>query len=373
MRGNLHLAIAISAVFLAGCGVDMPGTPDGNGRVYVSIVDTSGYISGEPGVPCYVDSAEVSIQSRTHQFATVQLTGPDGVVALDDLATGRYYLFARKDVYIENNKKVFAGGMEFYITGEETVEDTVIVGLIATSELMINEIYYTGATCTFYMYDQFVELYNSSSDTLYLDGIILTRHYPAAEPDQDEVDYVKALYAYQFPGTPVTGREYPILPGQFVAIASDAINHSLYCPTSIDLSVADWECFNPLGSDYDNLGVPNLVNINPSRTSDYLIALSHNAVVIATGEEYSYEEYGDHGSIRLIIPLYTVIDGVEYATSATSTKELTINVDAGFAGIGMTKYSGQSVERRELGLDTNDSTFDFVIIAPPTPGYSHVQ
>ena len=48
-------------------------------------------------------------------------------------------------------------------------------------------------------------------------------------------------------------------------------------------------------------------------------------------------------------------------------------VYAGFAGLGNSKYSGQSTERRELGLDTNDSTFDFELSARPTVGYSHVQ
>ena len=73
------------------------------------------------------------------------------------------------------------------------------------------------------------------------------------------------------------------------------------------------------------------------------------------------------------LPLYTVIDGVEYSSSSDKNKELTMRVDAGFAGIGCTKYSGQSTERREIGMDANHSTFDFILISPPTPGYSHVQ
>jgi len=249
----------------------------------------------------------------------------------------------------------------------------VNVNKITAKELMINEIFYCGSDrSSFYFYDQFVELYNSSDDTLYLDGIILTRQTQTYYPDQEEVDFVRAIYAFQFPGTPVTGKQYPIRPKQYVVIASDAVDHTLYCSKSIDLSGADWECFNPIGSDYDNPTVPNIVSIHPTSRMDYLINLSHNAAVISTGEEYSFWEY-EPGRFHVIIPIYTIIDGIEYASNSTLTKVLTQRVDAGFAGLGCTKYSGHSTERRELGLDTDNSSFDFLLITPPTPGYSHIE
>ncbi len=373
MRHLFHI-IVLALVALAGCGVEMPSKPDGEGMIYVTIADTSGIISGFPGVPCYLDSAEVSLKSRTHEFNATVTTDENGRAAFENLATGDYLLTARRDVLIENNKKVFSGRGDFTVLGETALEDTIYVDLVAASDLMINEIYYCGATCIYYVFDIFVELYNASPDTMYLDGIILTRQVQTADPDMETVDYVKAIYAYQFPGTPVTGREHPIAPGEFVVVAADAINHQeIGCQTGItvDLSNADWECFNPLGMDYDNVAVPNLVNINPSRTTDYLLNLVHNAVVIATGESYSFET-SDSGSLYMLIPIETVIDGVEYASSATATKQLTIRVDAGFAGVGITRYSATSAERRELGLDTNDSTFDFGICFPPSPGWSHV-
>jgi hypothetical protein len=95
-------------------------------------------------------------------------------------------------------------------------------------------------------------------------------------------------------------------------------------------------------------------------------------VVIATGKQYEYEEY-EPGKFHVRIPIETIIDGVEYAASASSVKELTSRVDAGLAGIGCTRYSGRSVERREPGLDTNNSTSDFLLTSPPTPGYSYFE
>jgi len=366
--------ILLAAAVLAACGVDKPTIPDGNGRVSFVVVDTSGlFPGGNAGVPLPLDSVEVRLKSRTHEFSDAAFTDPNGIAYFKNLVSGWYDVFARTELKIENNDKLFTGGFDFRLAGDEDMDSTVFVNLIPTSELMINEIFYCGSDySSFYFYGQFVELYNSADTTLYLDGIILTRQMQTYYPDQDDVDYVRALYAYQFPGTPVTGREYPIEPGQFVVIAADAIDHTQWCAKSIDLSHADWECFNPLGSDYDNPAVPNLLNIKPDHTTDYMINLSHNAVVICTGEEYELYEY-EPDKFQFLIPIRTVIDGIEYASSSTSTKELTARVDAGFAGLGNTKYSGQSAERKEVGLDTNDSSFDFELAYPPTPGYSHAK
>jgi hypothetical protein len=48
---------------------------------------------------------------------------------------------------------------------------------------------------------------------------------------------------------------------------------------------------------------------------------------------------------------------------------MTVRIDAGFAGVGIEKYGAKSTERREPGLDTNNSDFDFVVIPNATPGY----
>ncbi len=377
-RGRFYTMILVLmavtlAAFIGACAREMPVTPDGDGVVSVVVVDSSGIFPGTvAGVPSPLDSAEVSLKSRTHELNILAYTDAEGRVSFEGLVSGEYDIFARRVIYLENNKKVFTGGGDFELAGFESKDDTVMVNLITASDLMINEIFYTGSDySSYYFYGQFVELYNASQDTFYLDGMILTRQYQTYFPDQDEVDFVRALYAYQFPGTPTTGRDYPMLPGQFVVIASDAIDHTMWNAKSVDLSDADFECFNPIGSDYDNPHVPNLTRLRPTSGSDYLINLSHNAVVLATGEGLEFFEF-EPGRLHILIPLDELIDGVEYASSTTSTKELTRRVDAGFAGLGNTKYSGQSTERRELGLDTNDSSFDFILLPDPTPGWSAI-
>jgi hypothetical protein len=371
-------SIVLMAVILAaaGCGNDKPGVPDGESMLQVVVVDTTGTLPGAtPGIPTRVEGASVSLQARTHEYVTAgQAT--DGTTEFDGLPAGEYSIFARREIPFGAQKKVFTGFIDVDVSGPGLVSDTVFVATVTVNALMINEIYYAGGDYSkFYFYDQFVELYNSSQDTLYLDGTILTRNFPSDRETIEEIDHVRAIYAFQFPGEPVTGRTYPINPGQLVVVAADAIDHSLYA-NAVDLSGADWEFFNPLGSDYDVPGVPNVVSIHPESGTDYMINLSHNAVVFATGEEFNYESYvnsAGYERTRITLPLYTVIDGVEYATNSDAVKELTVRVDAGFAGLGCTKYSLQSTERRELGIDVNNSTFDFILIGPPTPGWSYLE
>jgi hypothetical protein len=183
----------------------------------------------------------------------------------------------------------------------------------------------------------------------------------------EQKDYTRATYAFQFPGTPVTGREYPIQSKQIMVVAADAVDHRPYCANSIDLSHADWEFFNALGNDYDNPAVPNVSSIT-DKTTDFLINLGHNGVVLATGEEWTIDADDD---VR--IPIKNVIDGVEYSSNPSAAKQMTVRIDAGYAGVGMLRYSGASTERRELGLDTNDSTFDFLNLVHPTPGFFHAH
>jgi len=368
VRWTIAVALLFALALGAGCAIDKPFDPDGRASLVIMVADTSGIVPGSVrGEPFFLDSTEVRIQARNQVYLASRVTSEEGMANFDYLDTGTYSVFARREMLIENNKKLFTGSFEISVNGTQTKADTVVVKLIAASQLMINEINYCGSCAsTFYFYDQYVELYNASTDTMYLDGMVVTRNLNVIDPLLETYDYVSATYAYQFPGTPLTGREHPIMPGQFVVIATDAVDHRPYCPSAQDLSHADWEMFNPLANDFDNVAVPNLVNIMENKTVDFLISLTKNAVVLANGSEYEMDADG-----HLRIPVKDVIDGVEYSSNPALTKELTRRVDAGFAGIGITRYSGYSTERREIGLDTNDSTFDFMNLNHPTPGRFH--
>jgi hypothetical protein len=363
---GICLVVGTLLAVFSGCGLDIPGMPDGRAALVVTVADTSGFLPGSvPGERFYVDSAEVRIESRTHIFTASRMTGSDGVVTFDDLDAGVYSVFATRVIKLGSAKKVFTATYKTEVRGEVTVTDTVDVKLVSASALMINEIYYAGSCASmFYMFDLFVELANASDDTLYLDGMLVIRANNEIGPEIETDDYVKGIFAFQFPGTPVTGREYPIYPKQLIVLASDATNHSAFCATSIDLRNADWEFFNALGHDFDNPAVPNLNNIIPGKGVDFLIGMTHNGVFLTTGDEFTFDSES-----KVLVPLKNVIDGVEYSVNGAAAKQITVRVDAGFTGVGLMRYSSASIERREFGLDTNDSTFDFRILPRSTPGY----
>ncbi|MGE5682605.1 MAG: hypothetical protein ACM34K_17190, partial [Bacillota bacterium] len=68
------------------------------------------------------------------------------------------------------------------------------------------------------------------------------------------------------------------------------------------------------------------------------------------------------------IDISTVIDGMEFKLSASSTKTLDKRVDRGSI-VGPSRYSGKSLQRREPGFDSNDTGLDWEILPHPTPGF----
>jgi hypothetical protein len=380
MSGRVAILALIMALLAGGCGKERPEEPDGSGIIAVTVMDTSGVFGGATGEQFPVDSASVSIQGRTTAYDAAGLTDESGTISFRELATGRYSVFVRREVKVGLGKKVLTGFGDIMVAGEGAFRKSIVVKSILVSDLMISEVFYAGScSSSFYFYDQYVEVYNAAADTLYLDNIIVTRQAQVKDPELETRSYVRAIYAFQLMGT---GKQYPIAPGEYAVIAADAVDHSRYCVNSPDLSLANpnlqhqpgepyklYETFNAIGNDYDVPGVPNFESIMPGRTTDFLINLSHNAIVIAEGGVYPIDVDN-----YMQIPIEKVIDGVEYASNPyVTTKEMTMRVDAGFAGVGIEKYGGQSTERREPGLDTNNSDFDFVVIPHPTPGYFHGQ
>lgn len=314
----------------------------------------------------------VKVQLRAVDYTLPTLSGftdDFGMVRFSDIPWAKYDLEIRSTVQIPFIDSAGVMHPDSFINimvvdtadlvesrGLSLLRDTIyVIAASALPGIKINEIYYCGPENNqFYFYDQFIELYNSSDETLYLDGLIVCRIYHMS---------TWVTYIFQFPGTPIVGREYPIHPGQFVVLAQDAIDHRKIIPKSIDLSHADWEFVNALDyGDWDNPAVPNLFNLKAGNNKDFMINLATNVILIGDGTDVNYVDG---------IDLATVIDCVEYSSLSEHIKDIEKVLDRGWAGVGMQRYSGTSVERITPGFDTNNSTVDFVNIKPPTPGYQH--
>jgi hypothetical protein len=113
----------------------------------------------------------------------------------------------------------------------------------------------------------FLELYNNSDTTIYLDGKLIgegliggTDHpltgCAATEWFRNNPDGISVRDMQQFPGT---GRDYPLGPGELVTVARQAIDHTEFASTLVDLSGADFELTHDLGA--QNPHVPNLIKV----------------------------------------------------------------------------------------------------------------
>ncbi|RMD94558.1 MAG: DUF4876 domain-containing protein [Calditrichaeota bacterium] len=366
--------------FFVGCLKNPPTAEDGKLQLQVVIVDKSGLVQVKPELGyAPLANARAMLESKDYFLKPNQpiryqaYSDSRGVVRFNDLPLGRYTLTVVKELPLSVSGQ---NPDTLRITGNKLIDliqtftmDTLKTNVAFKSSLVINEIYYCGPkNSSYYFYDQFIELYNNSDSTVYLDGVIIGQGKKSFKPDQDSVDYVQVIKIFQFPGQPRRGRQYPLAPHEYLVIAQDAIDHSQFVATALDLSTADWEFYDPYGFEVDN-PAPNIVNALPDNPGDFLISLWHDFIILADGSAFFPGEVVDENIQYYHIPLNTVIDGVEYSSNGNSIKLLTSRIDGGFAGVGLSRYSGKSVQRRLPGFDTNNSSLDFIILNHPTPGY----
>ncbi len=116
---------------------------------------------------------------------------------------------------------------------------------------------------------EYIELFNNSDATVWLDGMILGfgwyfwRDYGGwpctlSEPFRTDPDGIWARSAARFPGS---GHDYPVAPGATALIAKSAIDHTSVHWSLSDLSEADFEL--PIGGGAGNPDVPDLVQLGP--------------------------------------------------------------------------------------------------------------
>ena len=373
----------IISFLMISCVEKMPTQKDGIFTYRALNIDTLGIFAYDSSLGYTpFKNRNITIESQSYfkslgnPMKEYLTTDHEGRVSSQNLANSKYNFYSdpvdtvrfNHDTNEWDSVKVIVSE-EIDITSDSS-QEFINYTKVVLPNLVINEIFYCGSDRpSFYFYDQFVEIYNAAKKTKYLDGLIIGRARQSIHPDMETNDFVQAVYLFQFPGTPLTGRLYPIESGETIVVAGDALDHSQYINKALDLSHAGWEFYNPYAGEVDN-PAENVTNILPDRTVDFLINLSHNAIILADGSDWYYgESYANSDRKYLHIPISTVIDAVEYSSNSESNKELTRRLDAGFAGVGMSKYSGKSVERRIPGFDTNNSRLDFIILDDPTPGY----
>lgn len=370
--------IFLLTIFLVVKCTDNVSAP-GSMRVdyYVTVKDTSGLTAAITGSEI-VSGAQVFASSVSYQNSTRQETDELGQAVLEKILPDIYNFsvtrrYSEEEVFQatgQSIERVLNGQVQnIQITDEDSME--IFINPVSLGKLVFSEIYYNGSPANpipYYFHDQFTELYNNSTDTIYLDSLIIAD----VEYGFAEEDVIHAVHAYMFPGT---GKDYPLAPGEFKIVAQDAINHADINTGSIDLSNADFEYF--VGDKGDvNADATNMIRIHHKYGNDFLYSVMNNAVVILKVNDpyqYGYDDFE-----RILLPKSAIFDAVEYRDNLSEMdfKRLDPSLDAGLTG-GLENYSGKSIQRkvdriidgRLILMDNNNSSIDFEILDVPTPGY----
>ncbi|MFQ3598577.1 MAG: DUF4876 domain-containing protein [Chloroherpetonaceae bacterium] len=254
-------------------------------------------------------------------------------------------------------------------------------------KLVIKQCYYTGSRTpanTNYFSDQFHEIYNNSSDTVYVDSLCIADAFgasgqinPTTQPSEFQNDQ-NNVYVNNIWMIPGTGRSHALPPGKSIIIAQDGVNHLEFNANSIDLSGADWETYKTGGNanDTDNPDVPNMVQVHVVSGFDWLVTVFGPGMVIFKVPNPNMLESATPTGLtepRKKVPVSAVIDAFEALRDANSGsfKRIPFALDAGFTFASGT-YTRESARRkvqsivngREILQDTDDSGEDF-IIGPP--------
>lgn len=263
--------------------------------------------------------------------------------------------------------------------------------------LVISKIYSFGTTNLndkVYNIDKYWEIYNNSDQVQYVDGLYLGEAYgsavsPSVYPDvaTDPCCYLQRVV--RFPGD---GRQYPVEPGKSIVVAMNAKNHidPEVITQTVDLSGADFECYVENSTSFfpaDNASVPNLEQVYGANTYAAKFGASQGAIIVlfemddidnaekvlapgtdAYGAAYAY--------YNLAVPNSKVIDAVDcyrMSLEARKSKHLPTDIDASHAAIDQKGIADRRVayvtpDGRKVLQDTNNSSQDFVYIAPRTEG-----
>lgn len=264
------------------------------------------------------------------------------------------------------------------------------------SALIFKEVYFTSSLDNNgkpgYDADRYVELYNNSPFTIYVDQVAFCAtfkntmlkkggFFPEIRPEEGVIPG----FIFSIPGS---GAEHPLAPGATLLICDQGLNHHAlnpqYCP--IDMSRADWEWKD---EDWHDIDVPEVPNLEKWFSYSKTITVLHNRgywAFFIMKPDAPMKEFLDryfitgefpNGSTAEIysVPPRYILDCVQCAAPrGPVAKVVPANIDAGYTYCDKA-FIAKCVRRRVAAVvdgrvvlqDTNNSTSDFIPNAEPSP------
>ncbi|MDP2958553.1 MAG: DUF4876 domain-containing protein [Longimicrobiales bacterium] len=252
-----------AAFLLTACDADVvllePEKADASDAVTLTVQVSDSNLARRLGWSPGTGVPGATVRIRQDERSDVQsfVTDDQGVLRLDDLPSALYWIWVEKQLdpgaASAGAPPVLGGGRRTGLKRGDSV--SVAVRGNDRGSLVISEVYYhdppfavTGGDDA-YDYHYYVELYNNSDTTIYLDGKIVggafsvaidISSWPCTETATWRND-PRGVWAQSFQRFPGSGREHALASGGVVVIAEQAIDHSAIYPGLPDLSHADFQ------------------------------------------------------------------------------------------------------------------------------------
>jgi hypothetical protein len=203
------------------------------------------------------------LRDGTPATSATAVTTAAGTVRFDNLLEGRYSLTVERELSAaerdrlpasDRDATVFAGGASVIVSPPQAATGAIPLVASRRGSLVISEQYgYTGSGWL-YNWGMYMEFYNNSDTTVYMDGMLLVRtsvrligplpwgacEDPTYARYRRDTTRLWVENGIRFPGT---GRDYPVPPGAARVYAQDAVNHIVASGSDryLDLSAAHFE------------------------------------------------------------------------------------------------------------------------------------
>lgn len=349
-------------------------------------------VKAPEGLVCDLSGIQVQLQHTQLTVGYTAVTDQEGKARFD-VEYGFYRAQAQYDYTTEYKSVVINASSESFIVSNADEHYVEMESVYPRSEqLVFKEIYYScckGADGKNYLKDQYLIIYNNSSDVAYLDSICIGFLDPmnasSSPKGWEGLPYLPVYnFMWMFPGA---GTDHPLQPGEQAVVGINGINHiALGNTNSVDLSKEGYWAMYDEKANLTNQSVPApgvvcMQNIWKFAGTAATCSTISPAWIMWKINNMSVDEFLEKYLVKhpinitsntryMTVPVEWVYDGVECFRDADCVKRLPAAIDNGFSVLPEGIGSGYSVHRvkneqlstpeRTVYMDTNDSSKDFV-------------
>lgn len=368
------------------------------------------------------EKAEITLINKANNSKYTLKSNHQGQVALESIVPGTYSINVSLKITPDEFATLTGTTREndyylnYSLDNQSYFNNTDVKISLINSEVIggfvIKQVYFAGSNTSSgaITRDQFIEIYNNTSETLYADSLLVAVVYgkPGKTTDNyslannqydwsksvginytgnanDNYIYAKALFMIPSDGT---GKKYPVLAGKSIVIAQTAVDHTkpyasntpgttigiINPELTVNLANADFEVWlypyeqkvqpgrTMFASDIRNPSVPNMETyfatgmrdmvLNPQGKDSYAILKVDKTFDLNNLPAYAIPTVTTITSATTLypqIPAKYIIDAVEVEaviTSDQTPRRLPMAYDSGAIAITGGPYSSQSIIRK---------------------------